>query len=390
MHIAYFDTFSGIAGDMTLGALVHLGVPIERVREAVNALSLTHVDVDATPHLVNGIQGIKVRVEDRAPERRGGHRTPADIQSLLDAAALAPAVRERAQRVFAVLADAEGRVHGVPPERVHFHEVGAVDSLVDIVGTAVALDHLGIDEIYVAPLPLGSGTVATRHGVLPVPAPATVELLRGWPVRPEDGETELVTPTGAAIVAALATPGRPPDMRILRTGYGCGDRVLADRPNVLRVVLGEPVVATGSDEILCIEANVDDLSPELFEHAMEQLFAAGARDVFFTAIQMKKNRPATLLRVLGDPADRDRLAAIIFRETSTIGVRYATQRRLTLERETRHVETRYGTVAVRVARAPDGTTNAAPEYESCREAAAARGVPLKVVYRAAIAAFERA
>jgi uncharacterized protein (TIGR00299 family) protein len=390
MHIAYFDTFSGIAGDMTLGALVHLGVPIERVREAVNALSLTHVDVDATPHLVNGIQGIKVRVEDRAPERRGGHRTPADIQSLIDAAAFAPAVRERAQRVFAVLATAEGRVHGVPPERVHFHEVGAVDSLVDIVGTAVALDHLGIDEIYVAPLPLGSGTVATRHGVLPVPAPATVELLRGWPVRPEDGETELVTPTGAAIVAALATPGRPPDMRILRTGYGCGDRVLADRPNVLRVVLGEPVVATGSDEIVCIEANVDDLPPELFEHAMEQLFAAGARDVFFTAIQMKKNRPATLLRVLGDPADRDRLATIIFRETSTIGVRYATQRRLTLERETRHVETRYGTVAVRVARAPDGTTNAAPEYESCREVAAARGVPLKVVYRAAIAAFERA
>ena len=298
-------------------------------------------------------------------------------------------MRERAQRVFAALAEAEGRVHGVPPEHVHFHEVGAVDSLVDVVGTAVALDHLGIDEIYVAPLPLGSGTVNTRHGVLPVPAPATVELLRGWPVRPDDGDTELVTPTGAAIVAALATPGRPPEMRIVRAGYGCGERVLADRPNVLRIVLGEPVVATGHDEIVCIEANVDDLPPELFEHAMEQLFAAGARDVFFTAIQMKKNRPAILLRVLGDPADRDRLAAIVFRETSTIGVRYAVQRRLTLARETRHVETPYGTVAVRVARGPDGTINAAPEYESCRELAAARGVPLKVVYRAAIAAFER-
>ena len=389
MHIAYFDTFSGIAGDMTLGALVHLGVPIERVRAAANALSLAHVGIDAAPHTVNGIRGIKVRVEDRAPESRGGHRTLAGIRSLLEAAALAPAVRERAQRVFAALAEAEGRVHGVPPEHVHFHEVGAVDSLVDVVGTAVALDHLGIDEIYVAPLPLGSGTVNTRHGVLPVPAPATVELLRGWPVRPDDGDTELVTPTGAAIVAALATPGRPPEMRIVRAGYGCGERVLADRPNVLRIVLGEPVVATGHDEIVCIEANVDDLPPELFEHAMEQLFAAGARDVFFTAIQMKKNRPAILLRVLGDPADRDRLAAIVFRETSTIGVRYAVQRRLTLARETQHVETPYGTVAVRVARGPDGTINAAPEYESCRELAAARGVPLKVVYRAAIAAFER-
>jgi len=242
--------------------------------------------------------------------------------------------------------------------------------------------------MYVSTLPLGRGTVATRHGILPIPAPATLELLRGWPVRPDDSDVELVTPTGAAIIRALARQGRPPDLRITGIGYGCGDRVLADRPNLLRVVLGEPVFLAGRDEVVCIEANIDDLNPELFGHTMERLFEAGARDVFLTPIQMKKNRPATLLRVIGDTVDRDRLAAIVFQETSTIGVRYSMLRRLTLGRETVNIETRYGTVAVRVARAPDGTPNIAPEYESCRRAAKAGGVPLKLVYQAAIAAYE--
>jgi uncharacterized protein (TIGR00299 family) protein len=277
----------------------------------------------------------------------------------------------------------------VTPDEVHFHEVGAVDSLVDIVGTAVGLEHLGIEEIHVSPLPLGRGTVRARHGVLPVPAPATVELLRGWPVRLNDGDGELVTPTGAAIVAALGRDGPPPDLAITGVGYGCGDRETPDRPNVLRIIVGERTVRTATDQVVCLEANLDDLNPELFGHAMERLFAAGARDVFLAPIYMKKNRPGTLLRVLGDPSDRDRLAQVIFRETSTIGIRHHQLERLTLPRESVSVETRYGTLSVRVARGPDGTPNVAPEYESCRAAAERHGVALKRVYQAAIAAYER-
>jgi len=373
---------------MTLGALVQLGVPVEEVQVLTTTLSLSGVEVTATDREVNGIQGVKVSVVDHQSASRSGHRSFTEIRRMLAAARLEATVRDRAQAVFAALAEAEGRVHGVEPEAVRFHEVGAVDSLIDIVGTAVGFDRLGIDEMYVSTLPLGRGTVATQHGILPIPAPATLELLRGWPVRPDDSDVELVTPTGAAIVAALARPGRPPDLRITGIGYGCGDRVLADRPNVLRVLLGEPVLSPGWGEVVCIEANIDDLNPELFEHAMERLFDAGARDVFLTPIQMKKGRPATLLRVIGDPVDRDRLAEVVFKETSTIGVRYSTLRRLTLGRETVDVETRYGAVAVRVARAPDGTPNIAPEYESCRRAAEAGGVPLKLVYQAAIAAYE--
>jgi len=387
MTLAYLDAFSGISGDMTLGALVHLGVPIEVLRETAAALRLGDVDVTAATQERNGIRCIKVSVVDREQDRRRGHRTYTDICALLDGASLAAAVRARARAVFRALAEAEGRVHGSAPEAIHFHEVGAVDSLVDIVGAATGFEHLRIDTLYASPLPLGRGAVRTEHGVLPVPGPATVELLRGWPVRLPDGDTELVTPTGAAIVAALARPGPPPELRITGVGYGCGDRVLADRPNVLRIVTGEPVVTPRGDEVVSLEANIDDLNPELFEHVMARLFAAGARDVSLTPMQMKKNRPGTLLRVLADPPDLDALAAIVFQETSTLGIRHHRMQRLVLPRETVEVETRYGRVAVRVARAPDGTPNVAPEYESCRSAAEQHGVPLKVVYQAAIMAF---
>ncbi len=387
MTLAYLDAFSGISGDMTLGALVHLGVPIQTLRDIAAALRLGDVDVTAATQERNGIRCIKVSVVDREHDRRQGQRSFTDICALLDGASLPGAVRARARAVFRALAEAEGRVHGSAPEAVHFHEVGAVDSLVDIVGAAAGFDHLGIDTIYASPLPLGRGSVRTQHGVLPVPGPATVELLRGWPVRLPDGDSELVTPTGAAIVAALTRPGPPPELRITGVGYGCGDRLLADRPNVLRIVTGEPVIAPRGDEVVCLEANVDDLNPELFEHVMARLFAAGARDVSLTPIQMKKNRPGTLLRVLGDPGDLDALAAIVFQETTTLGVRHHLLRRLVLARETVEVETPYGRVAVRVARAPDGTPNVAPEYESCRSAAQRHGVPLKIVYQAAIVAF---
>ncbi len=389
MRVAYLDAFSGIAGDMTLGALVHLGLPLTRLREIPAALGLDGVEVIAARRTVNGIESTKVSVVDSQHAQRSGHRSFAEIAALLAAAPLVPVARERAVAIFRCLAEAEGRVHGVAPEEVHFHEVGAVDSLVDIVGTAVGITDLGIEALYASPLPVGRGRIETRHGVLPVPAPATLEVLRGRPVRLEDGLAELVTPTGAAIVAALTRQGPPPELRIEAVGYGCGDFVFPDRPNVLRVILGEPVVAPADDEVVCLETNIDDLTPELLGHAMERLLAAGARDVFLSPIQMKKSRPATLLRVLADPVDRERLVRVMFDETSTIGVRYSTLRRHTLPRETVQVDTPYGAVAVRVARAPDGSVNVAPEFESCRRAAEAAGVPAKRVYQAAVAAYER-
>jgi len=395
LRIAYLDTFSGISGDMTVGALLDLGLPIERVREAVGTLGLDGVEVWTERTERSGITATKfqVRVHGRHPdsphrhdEVRRGHRPYVSIRDLIASSALEPRVRDRALAVFARLAEAEATVHGVPTDQVEFHEVGALDAIVDVVGAALGFTHLGIDDIHVGPLPVGRGLVAASHGPLPVPGPAVVSLLRGWPVRPDDGDGELVTPTGAAIVAGLAQPGPVPPLRLEGAGYGAGDRTLADRPNLLRILVGEPVGAVAGDDVVVLEATIDDSSPQIYEHVVEQLLAAGARDAFLETVLMKKGRPGVTLRVLADPADRDRLAAIVFAETSTIGLRYSTARRMLLPREERRVETPYGSVRVKVARAPDGTANVAPEYEDCRALALARGVPLKVVHRAALAA----
>jgi pyridinium-3,5-bisthiocarboxylic acid mononucleotide nickel chelatase len=394
LRISYLDTFSGISGDMTVGALLDLGLPIERVRDAVSLLGLDGVEVWAERTQRCGIAATKfqVRVHGRHPDaphaadHHDGHRPYASIRDLIAASALEPLVRERALAVFARLAEAEAEVHGVPLDRVEFHEVGALDAIVDVVGAAVGFTHLGIDEIRVAPLPIGRGLVAAAHGPLPVPGPAVVSLLRGWPVRPGDGDGELVTPTGAAIVAGLARPGPVPALRLEAAGYGAGDRTLADRPNLLRIMVGEPLADVAADDVVILEATIDDSSPQIYEHVIDRLLAAGARDAFLEPVVMKKGRPGVTLRVLADPADRDRLAAIVFAETSTIGLRYSTARRMVLPREERRVETPYGTVRVKVAHAPDGTSNVAPEYEDCRALAVARCVPLKVVHRAALAA----
>jgi len=314
------------------------------------------------------------------------HRPYADIRALLGESGLVAPVKAAALAIFQRLADAEGRVHGVSADAVEFHEVGALDAIVDVVGAALGFVHLGIEAAYVSPLPMGQGQVHTAHGPLPVPVPAVVELLRGFPVRPGDGTAEMVTPTGAAIVAALARPGPAPDLRVDAVGYGGGDRTLPDRPNLLRILVGESTVAAGADDVVVLEATIDDLNPQLYEHVIERLLAAGARDAFLMPAIMKRSRPATVLRVLAEPADRERLAGIVFAETSTIGLRYTTWKRTVLAREERTVETIHGTVRVKVARAPDGTLNVAPEYEDCRRLATERGVPLKVVHQAALAA----
>jgi uncharacterized protein (TIGR00299 family) protein len=390
MRIAYLDAFSGISGDMTVGALVHAGLPLAAVRDAIAALGLRGVEVDAEPVERSGIRATKfhVRVDGvPADDAHGhGHRAWRDIRDLLARSALPEPARTTALAIFARLAEAEGRVHGVPADAVHFHEVGALDAIVDVVGAALGFAHLGVDAVYAAPLPMGQGLARAAHGPLPVPAPAVTELLAGRPVRLEDGAAEMVTPTGAAIVAALARPEAVPEMRIDAIGWGAGTRTFADRPNLLRLLVGTPVVAPGADDVVVLEATVDDMSPQLWEHVLDRLLAAGARDAFLVPAVMKRSRPATMLRVLAAPADRDRLAAVVFAETSTIGLRWTPWRRIVLPREERTVETPWGPVRVKIARAPDGTVNVAPEFEDCRRLAVERGVALKLVQQAALAA----
>ena len=399
MRIIYFDAFSGVSGDMTVGALLHLGLPLDALREAVASLGVDGVELHAEPTARSGITATGFHVHlphlrrttahSHDPHDHGhqhGHRPYAEIRDLLAASALPAPVKERAAAIFARLAEAEGRVHGVSPDTVEFHEVGAVDAIVDVVGAALGLVHLGIDAVYASPLPMGQGRVEAAHGVLPIPGPAVTELVRGRAVRFEDGAAELVTPTGAAIVAALARSEPVPEMRISAVGYGAGSRTLADRPNLLRLVVGEPIVAAGTGDVVVLETNIDDLSPQLYEHVLDRLLAAGARDAFLVPVVMKRSRPGTMLRVLASPADRERLEAIVFAETSTIGVRWTTWHRTTLAREERTVDTAYGPVRVKVARAPDGTLNIAPEFEDCRRIATAKSVPLKLVHQAALVA----
>jgi uncharacterized protein (TIGR00299 family) protein len=377
---AYFDAFSGISGDMTVGALLDAGFPFADLERHVAALPISGCELVLEHREYGAIRAAKfgVRTTVAQPER-----TFTTIRGILEAAPLPPRARDLALMAFRELAEAEGRVHGVAPDHVHFHEVGGVDAIVDIVGAALGIDTLGITRIAVGPLPLGSGIVDTQHGRIPVPAPATVELLRGFAVRPGDGEGEMVTPTGAAILRGFgATSGAPDGLRVARVGYGSGTRRLADRPNVLRILLGEVETATRSEEMLVIETNIDDMSPELYEHATARLFAAGAVDVTLVPVHMKKGRPGVLVQVLAPRAHRDDIAAVLFGETTTIGLRYHSVERLTLAREIIEVETRYGSIAVKVATGPAGRT-AAPEYESCRAAAERHRVPLRLVYDAA-------
>ena len=381
MRIAYFDTFSGISGDMTVGALLALGVSLDALRAELAKLPLSGYQLSQSERVQSGIRATKFEVAVSEPL---GERSFRAIARMLQTSELNPQVKETALRIFTVLAEAEGRVHGVAPEAVHFHEVGAVDSIVDIVGAAFGLHTLGIERVYASALPMGKGFVPSRHGILPIPGPAAVELLKGWPVRFEDGPAEMVTPTGAAIIAAVAQHEAVPQLDLRAVGYGAGERTLPDRPNLLRVVLGNARETPREEQLLVLETNIDDLNPELYEHVMECLFAAGARDVFLAPIQMKKNRPGVLLWVLGEIADRDKLSTILFAETSTLGIRSYPVTRAALRRESKEVATPYGNVRVKLAFSPDGRVNVAPEYEDCKHLAREKAVPLKLIYEAAV------
>ena len=416
MRIAYLDCFSGISGDMFLGAVVDAGVPFELLQQTVSALN-----VDAVLELSrvdrNGISSTKVDVlvggkkdlpreefwaEQLAPPPRREPQPKAKhhqehghhLSQILAAIAEAPisdAAKRTACAIFTALGEAEAKVHDMPVDKVHFHEVGAADAIVDIVCAAVGAEALGVERFLASPLNVGGGTVKCDHGVLPVPAPATLELLKGVPLYSGEIQKELVTPTGAAIVRILASGfGPQPAMTTETIGYGAGARDLAGHSNVLRLVVGETTEPSAQEpqgdeeEIVVLEANLDDLSPQIIGYTVDRMVAAGALDVFTAAVQMKKSRPGTLVTVLARPQDEGALRGILLEETSTLGVRSRRERRQVLARRHEPVQTPWGEVRIKIGSSGGADLKAAPEYEDCRRIAAERSLPLKTVMQEAL------
>lgn len=377
MKICYLDAFSGISGDMTVGALVDAGASAESVVAAIASLG---VKASVEKIKRGGVAASKFRVR---VETAAGHRHLAKILEMIARSGIAERAKRDASAVFSKLGDAEARVHGVDIEQVHFHEVGAADSIADIVGACVALDSLGIDELRCSAINTGSGTVKTEHGILPVPAPATALLLEGKPVYARGPEVELTTPTGAAIVAALAVGfGAMPAMRIQSIGYGAGDRDFKEQPNVLRAMVGATTRAPEATVVSVIEANIDDANPQVLGYAIERLMGAGALDASLSPLLMKKSRPGSLLRVIARPEDQETLAQLIFAETSTLGLRISAAERRVEERSIEEVETEFGRIRMKIS-----GKGFAPEYEDCRAVAERTGEPLARVIAAANQAY---
>ena len=440
MRIAYLDCFSGMSGDMFLGALVDAGVPGAVFEETVAALAIgarleisrvvrggisaTKVDVyvneekelprevfweqqkehehrqhpvelkehnfsragTSAPHDHSPHQHADSRAGMSAPHQHGRGLT--EIKEIIGKAKISERAKKTAAAIFQALGEAEARIHGTEIESVHFHEVGAVDAMVDIICAAVGVEALGVDEIVCSPLNVGGGTVKCAHGTLPVPAPATVELLKGAPVYSSGPQVELVTPTGAAIVKTLAKRFQTfPAMRVQKAGYGAGSRDLAGQPNVVRLTVGEAEASAGQERIVVLEANLDDLNPQVFGYVMEKLLDAGALDVFGVPVQMKKGRPGMVLTVLTKPDDAGKMEQIIFSETTTLGVRQRTEHRTALARKWVSVSTQWGEVRMKVASLNGTVSNYSPEYEDCRKLAEAGGVPLKRVMQEAVQSY---
>ena len=433
-RILYFDCFSGVSGDMMLGALIDAGLPLEALRSALGSLPLGDQPFTIAADRVTraGVSSVKFRLIEGAdspsPEsrrlRQGSgeprrsaegaeagvpgpgedhhhhdddhhhhhhhhhHHTLTEIVTLINRSALSAAGKARARALFERLAEAEAAIHQVPLDRVHLHEVGALDSIVDIVGSVYGLEWFGASEVMSSPLNVGSGTVECAHGTFPVPAPATARLLEGVPVYAKGPAAELVTPTGALLVTGHASSYGPlPPMRPERIGYGAGDREFAGAPNVFRLWVGERAAEPAGDRVAVLEFEIDDMNPQLFGPLMEALYAAGAHEVFYVPVQMKKNRPGTLVTVVGSPARREALSAVVFAETTTIGLRYQEVERECLSREFVTVETPFGDVRVKVARRAGAVVNAAPEFDDCVRLAAARGVSIKAVQAVATKAY---
>ena len=387
MRGLYLDCFSGISGDMFLGALVDLGVEPAYLRAQLKKLRVSGYTLSVSRVDRSGLSGTKVDVAlaaARQPERR-----LKDIARIVQGSRLSPEVRRRAMDAFETLVEAEARVHRVPKDRVHLHEVGAVDAIVDIVGAMIGLERLGWPRVVSSPLHVGRGMVTMEHGTFPVPGPATAEILKGKPCYATSVEGELVTPTGATLVTTLAADFGPlPPMRVRAIGYGAGTKQFDGHPNLLRVLHGDLLdEAVLRETVLVLETTIDDMNPQLYGHLMERLFAAGALEVFYTSIQMKKNRPGTMVTVICPEPKLDEVTSVIFRETTTIGFRYLPMGRIELARRIETTKTPYGPVRMKVSVYNGEVVQATPEYEDCRRIALETGVPLKEVQRLAVKAY---
>jgi hypothetical protein len=437
-RVLYFDCFAGASGDMVLGALLDAGLPLAALEQALGALMLPGTRLSAEKVLRAGVSATSFRLleegdagspgparshvhgddhghshahdHDDEPSHGHGHahahahehgeaggrghahahRSVAEINRLIEASSLSARAKARTTELFGRLAAAEAAIHQMPIEEVHLHEVGELDSIVDVAGAVFGLEWFGIDRVVASPLNVGGGVVRSAHGVFPVPAPATLKLLSGVPVYSSGVQMETVTPTGALLVAGYATEyGAFPAMEVERVGYGAGDRDLPGSPNVLRVVIGKDGTPGPVERVVVVECEIDDMNPQLFGALMDRLYAAGALEVFYTGVQMKKNRPGTLLTVVAPPSLREAMAELVFRETTTIGLRYQEVARSCLARETVTVETAWGPIRVKVARLGEEVVNAAPEFDDCDRAAARAGVPVKQVQAAALRAYGR-
>lgn len=377
--IAYFDCFSGISGDMIVGALIDAGLSIDSLASELSKLGLDDYRLEVGKTTKKNIAATKF---DVICKEQVSHRRLRDLNHIIDDSRIEEGIKARTKNIFLKIAEAEAKIHNRPVEEIRFHEIGAVDTIIDVVGALTGLELLGVKEVYCSKLNVGSGFVEFSHGRFPVPAPAAAEILKGIPIYATNSNAELVTPTGAAIITGLTDKfGVMPEMKIESAGYGAGARDL-DCPNVLRVFIGSPAGSSsfGEDAVYVIETNIDDMSPQIYDYVMERLFKNGALDVYLTDIAMKKNRPATKLTVLATPELKDKLTEIIFEETTSIGIRVREEKRTVLEREMKEINTEYGKIKIKVSMLNGRILNTAPEYEDCRRIASEKNVSLKQIY----------
>jgi uncharacterized protein (TIGR00299 family) protein len=386
MRIGYGDLIGGISGDMFVAALLDLGLSLEVLSRELRKVPTLEFELNVATKTVHSIATTYFQVK---PPNHEAPRSWTQIRQLIETSDLAHEVKETGVKIFQRLAEAEGKIHGTATEEVHFHEVGATDSIVDIIAAAIGFHELKIGAVHFSKVPLGRGLTQSSHGSLPVPGPATLELLKGIPVHWTQLDGETVTPTGAAIMSVLGTSfGEQPSMTVEKIGYGTGQKEWPECPNLFRLVLGAST-DWQQEEMLVIETNIDDMNPQFFEHVMDRLFAAGARDVFFSPIQMKKNRPAVLLQVIAEPRDRDRLAKILFEETTTIGLRYHSVGRIILNRTEATIKTRFGDVRIKILQEPNGEKRISPEYDDLKRIASEKRIPLNVLRDEIVRSFKQ-
>jgi len=379
MKIAYLDCFSGVSGDMFVGSLLDAGLPIEELERIISGLNLKGYKISAKKEERNNIFGTRFSVLLQEEDQKT--RYLRGIKEILESSNLPLSVIEKCILIFEKLAVAEGEIHHISPDKVHFHELGAVDSIIDIVAAVVGIHLLGIEKLFVSRIPVGSGIINSAHRKIPVPAPATIALLKDIPIYYSGQDVEMVTPTGAALITNLCSSFGPmPPITIDKVGYGVGSRTLADRPNLLRILIGNDVDKQRSESVVVLESNLDDMSPELLGYLMESLFDAGAKDVSFSHIQMKKNRPGIQLQVVGQPEDKDRFIDIIFRESTTLGIRFSYSQRAVLKRVELIVESPWGKMRVKKVINQDGGEALFPEYEECRRIAKENNLALRDIY----------